>query len=334
MADTLHVAVPADVRHATAVHHSATHILHAVLREVLGDHVTQAGSYVGPDYLRFDYTHFEAPSRAQRHEVVARVNARIRQAVPVATHLRPIDEAKAGGAIALFGEKYGEVVRVVEMADFSVELCGGTHLRNTGEIGAFHLLSESSIAAGVRRIEALCGAQATGRIAEESQVLSEAAELLNVPASEVPARLRQLMDERKQLEKRLEARDRKRAAASAADLLNRVQEVQGVPLLAAVLEGLDAAGLRDASDALRQKLPDAILVLGSATNGKVGLLCAVSPSLTGRIRAGDIIRPLAKLVGGGGGGKPELAQAGGKRPEALPDAIAAAPGVVAELLSA
>ncbi len=330
--DVLHVAVPADVRQATAIHHSATHILHAALREVLGEHVSQAGSYVGPDRLRFDYTHFAAPSAEQGARVETLVNDRIRQAVEVRTTVRPIAEAKAAGAMALFGEKYGEMVRVVEMGDFSTELCGGTHLHNTGEIGTFHVLSDSSIAAGTRRLEAVCGPHATAHIAAGRQTLADAATALNVPAAEVAGRVRQLLDERRQLEKQLAGASRKQAAARASDVLDQVQDVGGVPLLAAVLEGLDSAALLEASDALRRKLPDGILVLGSATNGKVGLLCAVSPSLTDRIKAGEIIKPLAKMVGGGGGGKAELAQAGGKRAEALPDAIAAAAGIVAELL--
>ena len=330
--DALHIRVPGDVRQAIAIHHSATHILHAALREVLGEHVTQAGSYVGPDRLRFDYTHYEAPAPEQLARVETLVNDRIRRAVDVITTVRPIDEAKAAGAMALFGEKYGEVVRVVQMGEFSTELCGGTHLRNTGEIGAFHLVSDSSIAAGTRRVEAVCGPRATEHIATERRLLADAALALNVAPAEVATRVRQLLEERKQLEKKLTGQARKQAAASVADVLDQVQDVQGVPLLAAVLDGLDGTALRDASDRLRQKLPEGVLVLGSTANGKVGILCAVSPGLTDRIKAGDLIKPLAKMVGGGGGGRPDFAQAGGKRADALPDAIAAAAGVVAELL--
>ena len=331
--DRLVVTVPEAVRRSTAIHHSATHILHAVLREVLGDHVTQAGSYVGPDRLRFDYTHFEAPSRGQLDTIETLVNTRVRQAAPVETAVKPIDEARAEGAMALFGEKYGEFVRVVRMGDFSTELCGGTHLRNTGEIGTFHLLSDGSIAAGTRRIEAVAGPRATELLAQETRTLAEAATLLNVPPAGVAERVRQLLDERKQLEKQLAGQERKRAASSAAGVLDQVQDVQGIPVLAVVLDNLDGRALRDASDSLRQKLPEGVLVLGSAQNGKVGLLCSVSDGLTSRIKAGDVIKQLAGMVGGGGGGKPHFAQAGGKNPDKLPEAIAAAPQVIADLLA-
>lgn len=314
--------VDKNLRQSTELNHSVTHLLHAALRQVLGSHVTQKGSLVNPERLRFDFSHFEGVKPAEIKEIEALVNTQIRLNHQLNTQEMNIDEAKEKGAMALFGEKYDAQVRVVTMGDFSIELCGGTHVGRTGDIGLFKLTSESGIAAGVRRIEAVTGAAALAYVADQQAQLEEAAALLKSDSASVIIKLKAQLDKVKQLEKDLSQMKDKLAAAASADLAVDAIDINGVKILVKKLEGVDAGSLRGLQDELKQKLKSAIIVLGVATEGKVNLIAGVSNDLTKQVKAGELVAMIAQQVGGKGGGRPDMAQAGGTQPENLDAALA------------
>ncbi|MGA2320002.1 MAG: alanine--tRNA ligase [Solirubrobacteraceae bacterium] len=312
-------------RHATECNHTATHLLQAALRERLGTHVRQAGSYVGPEKLRFDFSHGQALSAAEMRDVEDRVNAWVARNDPVRPLVTTLEEAKRLGAMALFGEKYGEVVRMVEIGDghYSRELCGGTHVRSTAEIGLFRILSESSSAANVRRIEAVTGPAAVELLREHDRLLAELAASLRVRPEDVPEVVRKLVSVRKELEEA--SKGGSEAAAIDLDaLVARVRDAAGAPVLAAVVDVPDAKLLRDLADRLKGRIGDAAILLGSAADGRVHLLASVAPALVERgVKAGAVVKAAAAIVGGGGGGRDTLAQAGGRDPEKLEEALQA-----------
>lgn len=323
--DTLQPSVEAAPRQATELNHSATHLLHAALRSLLGDHVTQKGSLVDAQKLRFDFSHFESVTPEQIKQIEAMVNTQIRANTQVTTEVCDMETAVNNGAMALFGEKYGDAVRVLSMGEdrFSVELCGGTHVERTGDIGLFRIQSESGIAAGTRRIEAVTGVQALVLVDEQQQQLEASAKLLKVPAQELGAKLQQLISQQKQLEKDLAGAKSKLAAAASGDLLSQLKVINEVNVLAVSLDGMDAKALRDNADQLRNKMGSGIVFLASAEGSKVSLLANVSKDLTGSFKAGDLMRHIAPMVGGKGGGRPDTAQGGGDQPENLEKALAA-----------
>ena len=310
------------LRHRTQLNHSVTHLLHAALRQVLGTHVSQKGSLVDPERLRFDFSHFEGVKAAELKEVEELVNTQIRRNHELKTAEMGIDEAKEKGAMALFGEKYDSQVRVVTMGDFSIELCGGTHVGRTGDIGLFKITSEAGIAAGVRRIEAVTGAAAMAYVAQQQAELEEAAALLKGDANSVVAKLKVQLDKMKQLEKEMAQLKDKLAAAASADLVGDAVVVNGVNVLIKKLDGVEASSLRGLQDELKQKLKSAIIVLGTAQEGKVNLIAGVSNDLIGKVKAGELVAMVAAQVGGKGGGRPDMAQAGGSQPENLDAALA------------
>jgi alanyl-tRNA synthetase len=325
--------VDADARQATALNHTATHILQAVLIEVLGNHVKQAGSLVGPERLRFDFTHFSAMSEAELETVERLVNERIRQNRGVQVEEMAADDAIAAGATALFGEKYGDRVRVVSVGDFSMELCGGTHTHAAGDIGLFKIIQESGIAAGVRRIEAATGARALEIIRQQEAVIEQAATLLKSDSSQLESRIRKLLEHQRELERQVESLRGKLQSGQAGQLLDAVREVSGVKILAVKVDSMDGRQLREMADQLRDKLGSGVLVIGCEQEGKANLLVAVSKDLTDRLHAGNLIRRLAELVGGKGGGRPDLAQAGGSNPQQLQAALDLSSQLVEEQLS-
>jgi alanyl-tRNA synthetase len=329
---TATIRVDAERRQQIVINHTATHLLQAALQRILGDHVKQAGSLVTPERLRFDFTHFSPVSSDELRRVEEEVNRQIRLNNAVSSGEMTADEAKAAGATALFGEKYGDVVRVVSVGDFSMELCGGTHATAAGDIGLFRIVSESGIAAGVRRIEALTGAAALAQVHQQEQSLQRLAELIKADPQNVEQRLQRLVEQQKELEKTLEQLQARANAELGGSLLDQVQNVDGIKLLATRIEGSDGKGLRELSDQLRDKLGSGVLVLAGAQDGKVALLVAVTGDLTGTVKAGELIKPLAAMVGGRGGGRPELAQAGGQNPEQIDAMLQAAPGQLATLL--
>lgn len=321
--DVLEAEVNADVRGATALNHSATHLLHAALREVLGTHVTQKGSLVDSERLRFDFSHFDAVTPEELHAIESLVNEQIRANTLVQTELCDMDTAREKGALALFGEKYGDEVRVLTMGDgFSVELCGGTHVERTGDIGLLRIVSESGIASGVRRIEALTGAGALARFDQVEALLDNAAGILKTRPGELPEKLHQLMNQNRKLDKELAALKAKLATAGTGDLLSSAQEVNGIKVLALSLAGADAKSLRESMDQLKNKLGSSVVALAAVEDGKVALVTGVSKDVTDRIRAGDLMRHLAPMIGGKGGGRPDMAQGGGTDPSGLDAALA------------
>ena len=334
--DTVSAVIDVAKRRATENHHTATHLLQAALRQALGDHVHQAGSLVTPERFRFDFTHFEAIDYDRLQDIERLVNEYIRRDMPVEISNLPIAEARKLGAMALFGEKYEDVVRVIAVgggeARVSIELCGGCHVGRTGVIGCCKILGESSIAAGVRRIEAVCGEPCIELIQNRDRQLANLARLVNAGLDEVDARVQSVVEENRALQREVNKWKQAAATGSAVDYATRVREVDGVKVLATEVEGLDAPGLRMMVDSLRDKLGSGVVVLGSTAEGKVLLCVGVTKDLTGKIKAGDVIKKLAPIVGGGGGGKPDLAQAGGKLPEKLPEAIESAPDIVGGLL--
>jgi alanyl-tRNA synthetase len=321
---TLHAEVSADRRAATVLNHSATHLLHAALRQVLGDHVQQKGSLVAPDRLRFDFANYEAVTADELEQIESIVNDQIRLNSAAETRVLSFDDAIAAGALAFFGDKYGDKVRVLGIGDFSTELCGGTHVSRAGDIGLFRIVAESGIAAGVRRIEAVTGKAALARVRETDRALREAAGLLKGAREEVPARLGQLVDRTRQLEREVAELKSRLATGSGRDLLDNVRTVAGVQLLVARIDGVDSGALRASADQFRDQLGSGVVVLGGVEGDKVRLVASVSRDLTDRFRAGDIIKPIASRVGGSGGGRPDFAQAGGTQPEELDAALALA----------
>ncbi|MEK6697340.1 MAG: alanine--tRNA ligase [Candidatus Deferrimicrobiota bacterium] len=309
-------------RRLTQGNHTATHLLQAALRKILGTHVKQAGSYVGPDKLRFDFSHFEALSPETLSAVEEEVNRAVFSPRPVTWESLPYEQAVAAGAMAFFGEKYADIVRMVTVPEVSRELCGGTHVRNTAEIGLFHILSEGAVAAGVRRIEAVTGLPAWRCLREEAGTLHGVARELKVAAPEVPERVRKLSAQIKALEKALQEARRRSSRDLVGEILSGAKEVAGVRRVSAEVEAMDAAALRDLADAVKGKLSSGILLLGAREGERCHLVAGVTPDLTGRFSASDIVRKAAALVGGGGGGRKDMAQAGGSRVGNLPDALA------------
>ena len=321
--DVLSGQVDGQRRGATILNHSATHLLHAALREVLGTHVQQKGSLVAPDRLRFDFSHF-APISAEDLAIIERkVNEQVRANNAAEVHNMGMQEALDFGAMALFGEKYGEHVRVLKMGDYSTELCGGTHVSRTGDIGLFKITSEGGVSSGVRRIEAVTGQGALDYVAHEEAQLSEAAALLGGNAGDVVDKIRQLGERQKKLERELESLKAKQAAGATADLGGATVEVNGIKILAARLEGFDAKALREAIDRLKQQLGDAVIVLAGTQDGKAALVAGVNGSAMGKVKAGELLAHIASQIGGKGGGRPDLAQGGGEDGPALASALAA-----------
>ncbi len=326
--ERVHAVVDRASRHATECNHTATHLLHAALRGRLGSHVRQAGSYVGPDKLRFDFTHGGALTPEEQRDVEDQVNAWILSDQPVRALSTTLDEAKRLGAMALFGEKYGDVVRMVEVGDgsFSRELCGGTHVRATAEIGVFKITSETSSAANVRRIEALTGPAGVNLLRDYDDELSRAAATLRVPANQVANAVAELRGRVRELERKPRpGADGSGGSADLDALAVSATDVDGVPVLTSVVEGADQNALLELADRLKGRLGDAAVVLGSAVEGRVALVANVAPAIVERgVRADAVVREAASVVGGGGGGRDTLARAGGRDPSKLPEALAAA----------
>ncbi len=317
----------------TCKNHSATHLLQKALRTVLGSHVEQAGSFVNGDRLRFDFSHFSAMTREELDKVENIVNEKIMEAIPVETKIMSLEEAKKTGAMALFGEKYGESVRVVQMGDFSTELCGGTHVPNTASILLFKIVSESGVAAGVRRIEALTGNGVLKYYRDMEETLQRAASLAKTTPTELAAKIEHIMAEIKALQSENESLKSKAAKEALGDVMNQVKEVSGIKILAAKVPGVDMNGLRDLGDQLKAKLGEGVVVLISDKDGKVNMVAmATEEAMNKGAHAGNLIKGIAALVGGGGGGRPNMAQAGGKNPEGIEQAVAEAIKVLAAQL--
>ena len=331
--DKVDAFVDAERRQAIRLNHSATHLMHAALHLVLGDHVQQKGSLVAPDRLRFDFSHYEGVTTEQLVEIEDIVNDEIRRNVAADTQIMSYEDAIATGAIALFGEKYDEKVRVLNFGDFSVELCGGTHVDRTGDIGVFKITHEGGIASGVRRIEAVTGRGALKWLDANQQSLNNVAGLLRSQPDMASAKVEQLLKRNKELEKELAAARQALVTGSTGDASVDVQEIGGIKVLAARIDGADAKTLRDAVDRYKDKLQSAIVVLGSVDNGIVRLAAGVTKDNTDRIRAGDLIKPVAEQVGGKGGGRPDFAQAGGSNPEGLDEALGSVSAWVAKQLA-
>ncbi|SNY75113.1 alanine--tRNA ligase [Enterobacter sp. CC120223-11] len=329
-------AVQADVDQARRarilLNHSATHLMHAALRQVLGTHVAQKGSLVNDKALRFDFSHFEAMKPEEIRAVEDLVNAQIRRNLPIETHVMELEDAKAKGAMALFGEKYDERVRVLSMGDFSTELCGGTHASRTGDIGLFRITSESGTAAGVRRIEAVTGEGAIASLHTQSDVLSDVAQLLKGDSHNVTEKVRSVLERTRQLEKELQQLKEQAAAQESANLSSKAEEINGVKLLVSELTGVEPKMLRTMVDDLKNQLGSTIVVLATVADDKVSLIAGVSKDVTDRVKAGELIGMVAQQVGGKGGGRPDMAQAGGTDAAALPAALASVKGWVSAKL--
>ncbi|MDE2308131.1 MAG: alanine--tRNA ligase, partial [Xanthomonadaceae bacterium] len=323
--DAVDAGVDAARRQAIVLNHSATHLLHAALRQVLGDHVAQKGSLVAPERLRFDFSHLKPMSRDELGRVEAMVNAQVRRNEVAEVREMPYDDAIAFGAMALFGEKYGDEVRVLKLGGFSTELCGGTHVDRTGDIGLFKIVGEAGVASGVRRIEAVTGAGALALVADEERRLGELSQLLSSSGDDAVEKLRQLFDRQKKLERELESLRSKAAGSAIADLAGSARDVDGIKVVAARLEGLDAKSLRDGVDQLKQQLGDCVILLAGAVDGRVSLIAGVQGKALGRIKAGSVVAHVAAQIDGKGGGRPDLAQGGGSDAGHLPAVLAALP---------
>jgi alanyl-tRNA synthetase len=326
--DEVQAKVDGERRAAVRLNHSATHLLHAALRKVLGLHVQQKGSLVAPDRLRFDFSHNQPVSGAELRKIEELVNATIRRNEPAETRVMALDDAIAAGAMSLFGEKYESDVRVLTIGDFSMELCGGTHVERAGDIGLFKIVGESGVAAGVRRIEALTGAAAYAWVADVDEVLRDIAGLLRGSREDVDEKVRELVERSRRLEKELQQLRSKLASGQGGDLAAQAKAVGGIKVLAAQIEGADLRALRDAVDRLKQKLGSSVVVLGSVQEGKVVLVAGVSADLVARVKAGDIAGAVAEQVGGRGGGRADFAQAGGTQPENLSAALASVESLI------
>ncbi len=331
--DSVALAVDRQRRAATCKNHSATHLLQKALRDVLGTHVEQAGSYQDADRTRFDFSHFQAMTEEELQKVERIVNEKIAEGIPVQTDVMTVDEAKKTGAMALFGEKYGEIVRVVSMGDFSKEFCGGTHVANTADITAFKIVSEGGVAAGVRRIEALTGANVFIYYKQVEDELAAAAKAAKAAPADLVAKITHMQSEIKALQSENESLKSKIAQSSMGDVMDEIVEVKGVKLLVACVPEVDMNGLRDLGDQLKEKMGEGVILLASAIGGKVSLMAmATDGAVKQGAHAGNMIKAVAKKVGGGGGGRPNMAQAGGKNPAGIPDAIVAAREVLEEQL--
>jgi alanyl-tRNA synthetase len=324
--DVVEASVDAVRRQAIVLNHSATHLLHAALRKVLGEHVTQKGSLVAPERLRFDFSHFKPMSRDELARVEAMVNAEVRHNAAADVRQMAYDDAIEFGAMALFGEKYGDEVRVLKMGEFSTELCGGTHVSRTGDIGLFKIVSEAGVASGVRRIEAVTGAGALAWVADEERRLGELSQLLSSSGDDAVEKLRQLFDRQKKLERELDSLRSKAAGSATADLASSAQDVDGIKVVAARLEGLDAKSLRDSVDQLKQQLGDCVILLAGAADGRVALIAGVHGKALDRIKAGSVVAHVAAQIDGKGGGRADMAQGGGSDTANLPAILAALPG--------
>lgn len=326
--------VSAADRKATELNHSATHLLHAALRHLLGDHVNQKGSLVNADRLRFDFSHFEPVTPDQIEALESLVNEQIRLNNPVSAQTMAKDLAVQAGAMALFGEKYGAEVRVLKIGDFSTELCGGTHVERAGDIGCFKIISETGVAAGVRRIEAVTGAGCIDWIAGRDKVLSSIAGLLKSSTEKAPEKVEQLLEKNRTLEKQIERLNSKLASSAGDELSAQAIDVLGVKVLAVKLNDVDSKSLRDLADQLKNKLGSCAIVLSVVDDGKVSLIAVVSKDQVGQIKAGELVNFVATQVGGKGGGKPDLAMAGGNDPSGLAEALAAVPAWIQARLDA
>ncbi|QNK02328.1 alanine--tRNA ligase [Dyella telluris] len=331
--DVVEANVDGTRRQAIVLNHSATHLLHAALRKVLGEHVTQKGSQVAPERLRFDFAHFKPMSAEELREIEALVNAEVRRNEAAEVHHMGYNDAIEFGAMALFGEKYGDEVRVLKMGEFSTELCGGTHVGRTGDIGLFKIVSEAGVASGVRRIEAVTGVGALAYVADEERRLGEFAQLLSSHGDEAVEKLRQLFDKQKKLERELESLRAKAAGSATADLAGTAQDVDGIKVVAARLEGLDAKALRDSMDNLKQQLVDCVVLLAGAADGRVSLVAGVNGKALGRVKAGDVVAHVASQIDGKGGGRPDMAQGGGSDTPELPGILDGLAGWIGQRLA-
>jgi alanyl-tRNA synthetase len=320
-------------RRSIVLNHSATHLLHAALREVLGEHVTQKGSLVAPDRLRFDFSHFQPLAAEELRRIEDLVNDEIRANSAAEIRHMAYDDAIAFGAMALFGEKYGDEVRVLRMGDFSTELCGGTHVARTGDIGLFKILSEGGVSSGIRRIEAVTGGAAVAHVVVEESWLGEIGSLLSAQGADVVAKLRQVLDRQKKLERELESFKARAASAATADLASEAVNIDGIKVLAARVDGLDAKALREGIDALKPKLGDCVILLASGADGRISLVASVAGAATGRIKAGDIVSHVAAAIGGKGGGRADMAQGGGNDVPELSVTLAGLPAWIGAKLS-
>jgi len=337
--NTLRVGAPvngsidAERRQAIVLNHSATHLLHAALRKVLGDHVTQKGSLVAPDRLRFDFAHFKPVSAEELRTIEDLVNAEVRRNVDAEIRQMAYKDAIDFGAMALFGEKYGDHVRVLKLGEFSTELCGGTHVGRTGDIGLFKIVAEGGVASGVRRIEAVTGAGALAHVRAEEAQLDQVADLLSASGGDVIEKLRQLFDRQKKLERELESVKSKAASAATVDLAAAAREVNGIKVIAARLDGADVKTLRDSVDQFKVKLVDCVVLLAGGSDGKVALVAGVSGKALGKVKAGDLVAHVAQQIGGKGGGRPDMAQGGGEDSPQLAIALDAVPAWVESRLA-
>jgi alanyl-tRNA synthetase len=319
--DTVTLKTEKTIRRAIEANHSGTHILQAALKEILGDHVKQSGSLVNAERLRFDFTHFARIEDGELERVEAIANEYIRRNIPVTTTVLPREEAMQTGATAVFDEKYGDQVRVVKMGDLSMELCGGTHVQRTGDIGFIKVVSESSVAAGVRRIEAVTGGEALRYAEKIERELKKAALLVNTKPLELSERMEKLLNHQKEMEREIEKLKGKLASRDSSDLMEKAKEIGGIKVLATAVDVPDVKTLRDFGDKVRDRIKSGIIFLGSRVDKKVMLLCMVTEDLAGRYHAGNIIKEIAPIVGGSGGGRPDMAQAGGSQPENLSEAL-------------
>ncbi|MBK8465597.1 MAG: alanine--tRNA ligase [Chloracidobacterium sp.] len=336
--DTVTATVDAEKRDATRRNHTATHLVHAALREVLGTHVKQGGSVVAPNVLRFDFTHYQPMTAAEIAEVEDLVNREILKNEPVNTNIMAIEEAMAGGAMALFGEKYGADVRVLSVGDgvFSKELCGGTHVRATGDIGSFKITADEAIASGVRRIRAITGFDAFDRFREDEKLIDASLGALNTQRDNLPNAIARLQEELKRTRKEMDDLKLKIATGSIGDSSSNgdeARDINGIKVMAKIVDGLDANGSRQLSDTLLTRLKSGVVVLGRTDEGKVSIIVRVSDDLTDRVKAGNVIKEIAPIVGGRGGGKPDMAEGGGSEPDKLSEAIDASYGVIENMLA-
>jgi len=336
--DTVSAIVDEQKRDATRRNHTATHLLHAALKEVLGTHVKQAGSVVAPNYLRFDFTHYQPMTDEEIGEVEDLVNRYVLQNEPVTTNMMALEEAMRTGAVAMFGEKYGSDVRVLSVGDgkFSMELCGGTHVRATGDIGSFKITSDEAIASGVRRIRAITGFDAFARFREDEVLIDRSLDVLKTQRDQLPAAIAKLQDELKRTRREMDELKLKIATGAiggASSNGDEAREIAGVKVIGKIVEGLDGNGMRQLSDTLLSRLKSGVVVIGRQEEGKVGIIVRVSDDLTARVKAGNVIKEIVPIVGGKGGGRPDMAEGGGSEPEKLAEAVEASYKVIENFLT-